>query len=225
MDSSVFVQDWSELGPAQWSVSTAPTAADPTLSPVLCLLPSECPALLRSHPGHLFPSQPDLQTRSVRSRRGSHFSAHHPASSSGGGAGGRGAGGSRVLPAVVEVQLLCTAAVLVVSLPLRALARGRLTPASRNGQKGSMATLEEAGGAQRTHHRPSGAGQPPRGRKLKEDTERSRKKKKTGWAGDQGGTGGALGEVCLAGEVCVPARFHLHLGINFDFEQVGLGTP
>ena len=172
------------MGPAQWSVSTAPTAADPTLSPVLCLLPSECPALLRSHPGHLFPSQPDLQTRSVRSRRGSHFSAHHPASSSGGGAGGRGAGGSRVLPAVVEVQLLCTAAVLVVSLPLRALARGRLTPASRNGQKGSMATLEEAGGAQRTHHRPSGAGQPPRGRKLKEDTERSRKKKKknrVGW--------------------------------------------
>lgn len=123
------------------------------------------------------PSQPDLQTRSIRSRRGSCFSAHHPASSSGGGAGGRGAGGSGVLPAVVEVQLLCAAVVVVVSLPLRALARGRLTPASRNGQKGSMATLEEAGGAQRTRHRLSGAGQPPLGGKLKEDTEGSRKKK------------------------------------------------
>lgn len=77
---------------------------------------------------------------------------------------------------------------VVVSLPLRALARGRLTPASRNGQKGSIATLEEAGGVQRTHHRPHGAGQLPQGGKLKEDTEGSRKKKR-GWAGDQGGPG------------------------------------
>ena len=75
----------------------------------------------------------------------------------------------------------------MVSLPLRALARGRLTPASRNGQKGSIASLEEAGGVQRTHHCPPGAGQPPQGGKLKEDTEGSRKKKR--WAGDQGGLG------------------------------------
>ena len=82
--------------------------------------------------------------------------------------------------------------VVVVSLPLRALARGRLTPASRNGQKGSIATLEEAGGAQRTRHRPPGAGQLPRGGKLKEDTEGPRNKNKnknTGWTGDQGGLG------------------------------------
>lgn len=76
-----------------------------------------------------------------------------------------------------------------------------------------MATLEEAGGAQRTRHRPPGAGQPPQGGRLKEDTEGSRgKKKEPGWAGDQGGAGGALGEVCLAGEVCVPARFPPALG-------------
>lgn len=38
----------------------------------------------------------------------------------------------------------------MVSLALNALARGTLTPASRSGQKGSMATLEEAGQGQRT---------------------------------------------------------------------------
>lgn len=95
-------------------------------------------------------------------------------------------------------------------MPLRALARGRLTPASRNGQKGSIASLEEAGGVQRTHHCPPGAGQPPQGGKLKEDTEGSRKKKRVGWG--SGWPGGALGEVCLAGEVCVLARFPPALG-------------
>lgn len=45
---------------------------------------------------------------------------------------------ARASPEVVEVQLLTAA---VVSLPLRALASGKLTPASRSGQKGSMANL------------------------------------------------------------------------------------
>lgn len=51
----------------------------------------------------------------------------------------RGAGRS---PEVVEVQLLSAG---VLSLTVRALASRRLKPASRSGQKGSMANLEEAG--------------------------------------------------------------------------------
>lgn len=51
-------------------------------------------------------------------------------------AGERQAAGSS--PAVVEVTLLSAG---VVSLPLRALAKGRLTPARRSRQKGSMANL------------------------------------------------------------------------------------
>jgi hypothetical protein len=52
------------------------------------------------------------------------------------GTGERGGGSS---PAVVLVQLL---SVGVVSLPLPALASGKLKPASRSGQKGSMANLQ-----------------------------------------------------------------------------------
>lgn len=63
-----------------------------------------------------------------------------------GGAGGKGRAGqgqeTGSSPEVVEVWLLTAE---VVSLPLRALASGKLTPASRRGQKGSMANLQEVG--------------------------------------------------------------------------------
>ena len=58
----------------------------------------------------------------------------------------RAAGGdSGPLPEVVEVQLPSAG---VVSLTVNALASGKLKPARRSGQKGSMANLEEAGPAQ-----------------------------------------------------------------------------
>lgn len=58
------------------------------------------------------------------------------------GMGGQPGRGRGRLPEVVEVQLLSAG---VLSLTVKALASRRLKPASRNGQKGSMANLEEAG--------------------------------------------------------------------------------
>lgn len=58
------------------------------------------------------------------------------------GTEGRWGRGSWSLPEVGEVQLLGAVA---VSLALSALASGRLAPASRSGQKGSMVSLQEVG--------------------------------------------------------------------------------
>lgn len=80
-------------------------------------------------------------------------------------------------PEVVEVWLLTAE---VVSLPLRALASGKLTPASRSGQKGSMANLQEVG--------TGSEGSPPRtlgGRALR--WEGQLMEDRADWGRDDGG--------------------------------------
>lgn len=98
----------------------------------------------------------------------------------------RGGRGSRSLPEVVEVQLLSA---VLVWLTLSALASRKLKLASRSGQKGSMANLEEAG---------SGSADLP----SKVDTHRTHSRllvdrRVGGDGGDSGTTVGAL--TCQSG--------------------------
>ena len=126
-------------------------------------------------------------------------------------AGGQGGRGGGPLPAVVEVQLLCA---VVVSLPLKALARGRLTLASRSGQKGSMATLEEAGRAQRTRPPPTWGW--PASTEVGNSGKTQRTREEEQWAGDRGDSGDLLGvwlcQSAVGGDVFVLARFLPALG-------------
>lgn len=128
------------------------------------------------------------------------------------------------LPAVVEVQLLCA---VVVSLPLKALARGRLTPASRSGQKGSMATLEEAERAQRARPPPTWGWPASTEAGNSGKTQRTREEKQ--WAGDRCDSGDPLGawlcQSAVGGEVLYWHDFYLHLGSSPTLEQARLVAP